>query len=285
MDFLTKHWAAFPRGFPCGLPLGTSDFLPGKTAVLERSFETCNFSIILRGQGFFERAGRRWEFHAPFVITQWPGESLRYGPLNGSWDEWYLVYHRSLFHAFRKRGFIDPEKPLWPVADPAALTKCFEEFRALACAARPEACADLADRVAERAVLVSLLAPAEPDDELAALRSMSDQMRARPGVDWDFGKIGRQLGYSPATFRRRWKSAMGTAPAGWLANIRMAEAGRLLAESSLRIKEIAAATGFGDELYFSRRFHSTMGVSPREYRKCYRVLSGSFQQLQSNPES
>jgi AraC-like DNA-binding protein len=40
-----------------------------------------------------------------------------------------------------------------------------------------------------------------------------------------------------------------------------------LADSSLRIKEIAHQLGFGDAYYFSRVFTKVMGVSPRQFRQ------------------
>jgi AraC-like DNA-binding protein len=47
---------------------------------------------------------------------------------------------------------------------------------------------------------------------------------------------------------------------------RMEKAQELLANTALRIQEIAAAVGFEDEAYFTRRFKQLNGVSPRGYR-------------------
>jgi AraC-like DNA-binding protein len=86
---------------------------------------------------------------------------------------------------------------------------------------------------------------------------------------WDFAELAKELGFSDSTFRRRWEEAFGVPPARYLQQLRIAEACRLLVETSLRINAIAAATGYEDELYFSRRFRIEVGHAPREYRKTY----------------
>lgn len=47
---------------------------------------------------------------------------------------------------------------------------------------------------------------------------------------------------------------------------RMEKAQELLAHTTLRIAEVAAATGFEDEAYFARRFRLCFRIAPRDYR-------------------
>lgn len=51
---------------------------------------------------------------------------------------------------------------------------------------------------------------------------------------------------------------------------------RLLRSTSLPIGEISSEVGYGDMLYFSRCFHQTMGMSPREYRRINPMRSESY---------
>lgn len=51
----------------------------------------------------------------------------------------------------------------------------------------------------------------------------------------------------------------------YLADIRIAEAKKLLCEKELKISEIAEATGFSDVYYFSKKFKKICGKSPKEY--------------------
>ncbi len=93
MDWITTHWAAYPRQFPAVLPAQHTGYLPAKREWVDRAFPSCNFSLILSGAGEFHRKGVRHEVLAPCVITQWPGEHVRYGPADGStWEEFFVIY-------------------------------------------------------------------------------------------------------------------------------------------------------------------------------------------------
>jgi AraC-like DNA-binding protein len=271
MDFLTKHWAPFRRRYPSLFPLVSSDFLPAKADWVRSRFGTCNFSVILRGEGRFERAGKVWPVQAPCVITQWPGESVAYGPTGGTWTEWYFVYDRARLKRFKSHGLLDLSQPVWPVADPASLRLHLGEFAALTRAPDPAWVVDRADRVAERAILDTWLSPAAPLDEDIEVRGIASRLRDQLAAKWDFGHLAAEHGFSTTTFRRRWAAAIGVPPAHYLQGLRMAEACRLLVETPLRIKEIASSTGFDDELYFSRRFRIEVGRSPRDYRNTYKL--------------
>ena len=53
----------------------------------------------------------------------------------------------------------------------------------------------------------------------------------------------------------------------FLSNKRLEKSRKLLEETDLSIKEIAAETGYNDQNYFSRIFKNKYGISPKEYRK------------------
>jgi AraC-like DNA-binding protein len=254
-----------------GFPLASSDYVAAKSNWVRFRFTTCNFSLILKGQGEYLKDGKTWTVHAPCVITQWPGEWLEYGPLDGTWTEWYCVYDRSLFRAFQMRGLIDRSRPVWPVADPVSLHLHLAEFAVLTRSEDPGWVVDLVDRVAERAILSTWLPPEPGWQEDSGIRAVAKTLREDLARPWDFSELAAKAGYSLTTFRRRWVESFGRPPADSLRHLRLTEACRLLVETQLLIKEIAALTGFEDELYFSRRFRQDIGHSPREYRRIYRL--------------
>ncbi len=63
---------------------------------------------------------------------------------------------------------------------------------------------------------------------------------------------------------KRWA---GSSPIDYFIRLRMEQAGRLLATTSLSVKEIAADLGYDDPFYFSRVFKSVHGVAPSDYRQ------------------
>ena len=271
MDFLTKHWAPYRRKYPALFPLVSSDYLPAKTTWVRARFDTCNFSMILRGEGRYERAGVTWPVQSPCVITQWPGEPVAYGPAGGTWAEWYLVYDRSRLKRFRERGLVDPSKPVWPIADPASLRVHLAEFSVLARSSDPAWVVDRADRIAERAILDTWLPPGAPVEGDSEIRAVAARLREGLSTAWDFEKLAARHGFSTTTFRRRWLEVIGTPPARYLQQLRIAEACRLLVETQLQIKAVAQSTGFEDEFYFSRRCRIEVGQSRRDYRNTYRL--------------
>lgn len=273
MEFLVKHWAPFPRRFPAAFPLVTADYLDAKDHWMRTRFPTCNFSLILRGRGEYRRAGRVWPVQAPCVLSQWPGEYLEYGPPvpEETWTELYLIYDARMMPRFRKARLIDPELPVWPIADLAAVQAQIAELAALARSARPEEAADRVDRVCERLILETRRPRPEEPGEAPAVARLIAQMQREPGGPFDFDALARRHGMSASTFRRRWIEACGMPPARYLRQLRLREACRLLAESARPVNEIAHAAGFDDELYFSRRFRKETRLSPSEYRRVYRL--------------
>jgi AraC-like DNA-binding protein len=275
MDSFVKHWAAFPRRFSSLCPLRSVGEMRGKDHWVRQRFSTCNFSFILRGRGEFHRKGRVWKVQAPFVITQWPGDMVEYGPPvpHETWDELYLIYDARCMPSFRRGGFVDESRPVWPIQNLPRVMEQVEELRALNPSRPSEIAADRADRIAERLVLESLLpgprANPETDDEL--IQHLLLRFRARPDEAHDFDHLARQHGLSPSTLRRRWVEVVKVTPGRYLLNLRIQKARRLLAETPLQVGEIAAQTGFEDMLYFSRRFKIETRLTPSEYRSRYRI--------------
>ena len=49
--------------------------------------------------------------------------------------------------------------------------------------------------------------------------------------------------------------------------VRIEESKRLLANTDYSVIDIAVASGFGDQSYFSRVFKKYTGLTPRQYRQ------------------
>src|SRR5438128_1367993 len=70
---------------------------------------------------------------------------------------------------------------------------------------------------------------------------------------------------SPSHFFALFKRRTGCAPIDYFIRLRMHHACRLLEQTSLNVKEIAAVLGYDDPFYFSRVFKSVNHVAPTEY--------------------
>ncbi|NOY75575.1 MAG: AraC family transcriptional regulator [Kiritimatiellaeota bacterium] len=84
--------------------------------------------------------------------------------------------------------------------------------------------------------------------------------------------LAKRSGMSVNNFLRVFKEVTGKTPMEYIILERVKYGGRLLAETSMRISEVAYASGFTDSNYFARQFRRFVDLSPREYR-CLTALS------------
>lgn len=78
--------------------------------------------------------------------------------------------------------------------------------------------------------------------------------------------IAAEIGLSPYTALRQFRTATGKTPHAYILEIRLEHAKRLLRDRRIPIQSVGAASGFRDAAYFSRFFKSKTGLSPSEYR-------------------
>lgn len=271
MDFVVKHQAAFPRSFKAPCPVQTVGFVTGKDHWIRQTFKTCNFSIILKGRGEFHHRGKCWNVQSPCVITQWPGDPVKYGPPvpKETWDEIFLIYDEHCMPNFRARGFVKEDRPTWPVHNLHEVLPLVEELKTLTYHSHPEWMADRVDCVCERLVLETLLPV--PSVKVDGLHYLAIQLQNYPENEYNFDQLAQDYSMSPSTFKRRWFDLFQISPGRHLLNLRIQKARRLLAETILPIGEIAEKTGFEDMFYFSRRFKLETKLTPSEYRRRYRI--------------
>lgn len=79
--------------------------------------------------------------------------------------------------------------------------------------------------------------------------------------------ICHELGYSKSTVLSAFKREFNTTINSYLNSLRLSHAERLLEEDGLTINEIALATGFTNQSYFSKVFSAKYGTPPSEKRK------------------
>lgn len=91
-------------------------------------------------------------------------------------------------------------------------------------------------------------------------------MRENLGSRTELPKLARLSGSSVAKYSQQFRQKTGTSPINYFLRMKIRHACGLLAETSLRVEEIANAVGFEDPFYFSRIFRQIMGLSPRKFR-------------------
>jgi AraC-like DNA-binding protein len=78
--------------------------------------------------------------------------------------------------------------------------------------------------------------------------------------------LAARANVSPSHFFALFKRQVGCAPIDYFIRLRMQHACRLLDETVMSVKEVAATLGYDDPFYFSRVFKAVNNVSPSLYR-------------------
>lgn len=96
-----------------------------------------------------------------------------------------------------------------------------------------------------------------------AVRYIREHFKEQIGLQEVADAVGLNFAYLSYLF----KQEMGIGFSGFLLELRVEYAKDLLKNTSYKIKDVAAASGFNDYHYFSKVFKRLNGVSPAEYRR------------------
>ncbi|MFE5296104.1 AraC family transcriptional regulator [Streptomyces sp. NPDC056632] len=108
--------------------------------------------------------------------------------------------------------------------------------------------------------------PASVADAFARLIARTDADGAAAGPR-SVRECAERLGVTPGYLTEAVRVALGRTPAGLLREARTREAQRLLAHTSLSVRQVASRAGFDDPAYFCRFFRRETGMSPGDFRK------------------
>lgn len=111
-----------------------------------------------------------------------------------------------------------------------------------------------------RPVAMSGLTPAQ-------CRIIRDHVDACLSEKLDLAGMAARLGLTPCLFARQFRHSFGSPPYAWVMCRRLARAQRLLADTAMPIKQVAAACGFADQAHLTRLFARKLGATPASYRR------------------
>ena len=104
-------------------------------------------------------------------------------------------------------------------------------------------------------------------DRAEQLRPALVAIGQNPAKPLDLKAVAKSVSLHPVYFASVFKKTFGVSPARQRKKILMRKAKAMLEAGSLSVKDVAAACGYDDPLYFSKSFSSFTGVSPKEYKK------------------
>lgn len=116
-----------------------------------------------------------------------------------------------------------------------------------------------------------LLALASEDDSSGALHFEKVILEQLSNPNLALGELAKQLGFSTNYLSLLIKKELGMSFQEYVTQQRIQRAKRLLLSTNMKIYEVALAVGIEDMNYFSYRFKSIVGVSPKSYRSGAKV--------------
>lgn len=103
------------------------------------------------------------------------------------------------------------------------------------------------------------------------IRRLRDEIVSDPVRDWDFSREAAALSLSYSHFRHLFREITGYPPNQFLTECRLNLAGELLMGGAAPLSDVAHASGFPDEFYFSRVFKRRRHVTPSAFRREFRA--------------
>ncbi|WP_158602368.1 response regulator [Cohnella endophytica] len=99
------------------------------------------------------------------------------------------------------------------------------------------------------------------------MQAITDYINDRLNEDVTREQIAAHVHFNPAYLSRLFKKEAGVSLTDYILSARIDRSKMLLESTRMKISDIAAAVGYDNIPYFSRKFKRMTGVTPQEYRK------------------
>ncbi|WP_081972359.1 helix-turn-helix domain-containing protein [Paenibacillus borealis] len=109
-----------------------------------------------------------------------------------------------------------------------------------------------------------------PRDTNSALEQAKQYIEAHYTEALTVEQVAQSADFSAKYFVDLYKKKYGKSALEYAAELRIQQAKRLMAESGVKLRDIAHKVGYADEFYFSRKFKKMIGIPPAVYMKSRR---------------
>ena len=242
--------------------------------------------VMLSGSQTIEAfGGGRWRaasYH-PGTIGMTPGGTVdrlrrRWRPGQGGFEKANLyvpqLLFREAFEHYRRAGQAEGERQLDSLAfpDPLIVQTVSSLLRAMQIGvpdiyAQTAACWLATHLLSAHCGWRTLDARKPPTISRARLDVVREMIRVHFAEPLTLEILAAEAGISKFHFARLFRQMTGATPHAYILQVRMEAARSLLTETDLRVKQIAAQTGFSNVDAFSSAFTRRQGVTPSEFRR------------------
>ncbi|MCI4680039.1 helix-turn-helix domain-containing protein [Rhodoblastus acidophilus] len=104
------------------------------------------------------------------------------------------------------------------------------------------------------------------------VRRAEDRLRAHYHEPQAVAGVVAECGIPERSLKRRFAAATGSTVIGYVQNLRIEEAKRLLETSDMSVDDIAAVVGYENPAFFRKLFKRRAGLMPKDYRRMFRPI-------------
>lgn len=247
---------------------GSSKHANGRTK--DRSFDYYGLQYIKGGE-IYVQCGENpaWQAEGPLLFLTGPGKKFAYHTPVGGREHIYVCFNGERVKRYLAGGLMPELGEKIVITEEKEFTSLMEEIvRQLQKHSKPAFCE--AVLLLEKALL---LAGNQPAPRQAGafnhkiITELAEKIAEHPEKEWNIGSFAAENNLSEVHFRRLFRRETGFSPNNYILQQRIRYATHLLQTTDMLVKEIAFASGFGGEFYFSRQFSKFMKQSPSEFRK------------------
>lgn len=254
-------------------------YIPAKREWIDHRFTIWAVGLVVSGRGSYRvENGPERRIGPGCAFAVFPGPRFHYGPDPGTtWEEYFVCLTGPGTRRLLKAGWLFDDGSVRPVSK---LGELIESWRGLIAVLRRGEPGDI-DRaaLATQSLLLELHhARADVVHSRAgnpAIEAVLEHCRQHCAERIDLPAVARRHAMSYSLLRQRVRQVTGLPPARYLAHLRCDAARRLLSETELPVKQIAASVGVPDPFTFSRTFRRCTGLSPQQYREQARPWAGA----------
>lgn len=227
---------------------------------------------VLAADGYYADArGVRRDLGAGDVILIFPELAHAYGPKPGTpWRHLYFVFAGAQFDLWRKRGLLDPTRPVWRAEPVDFWARRLEE------SARPgpehgdaAALRSLGGWLDTLAALLAVRDTATPEQSAGSWLAESQRLLGGPDArGWVKPQaVARVVGLNYENFRKQFAARTGVSPGQYQKRRRIDRARSAIYQGDRTLKQLAEELEFSDVFHFSKTFKQITGVAPSEFRR------------------
>lgn len=239
-----------------------------------RILDSWQLLYIYSGKGcFYMEDGQMLEINCGDMILLKPGFWHSYLPSRETgWEEYWIGFRGPILTDRAASGFLD--KSIFRVGVREDIVSLYNDAIQIAVQEKPSYQQYLAGTVNMLLGLTIYYDSNQSTAESYAADKINwakALMKEKFRENLDLANIAQEAGMSYSWFRKKFREYTNISPARYILGLRIQEACRLLAESSLTIKEVAYSVQFDDCSYFSAMFLREVGMTPSEYRRRFQV--------------